>query len=265
MTSSTFLARSIPCRGVVWRPEDYALSEQMMSYWTNFARTGDPNGGAMATVSNYLSGPNIPTATPCCISTIQRLSRPDENRAPRYEFWMKLGEVEPRHLTRRVLRWPGLCRRYHASRSAILASRSTSMASVASRSRRCQYPCAGRLGPIHPLKSNSFATNTVPAQHRTNSVSGLSPYPLTSFGSCSRYRTVPGSSPSPSKTIPHFSINPDRARQRRKRMGNDTAQLRITAKIVNQRSGTFSRKALTLMLRQNRIPEFRTPTVGWLV
>ena len=30
--------------GVVWRPEDYALSEQMMSYWTNFARTGDPNG-----------------------------------------------------------------------------------------------------------------------------------------------------------------------------------------------------------------------------
>jgi carboxylesterase type B len=30
--------------GVVWRPEDYALSEQMMSYWTNFARTSDPNG-----------------------------------------------------------------------------------------------------------------------------------------------------------------------------------------------------------------------------
>ena len=30
--------------GAVWRPEDRKLSEQMMSYWTNFARTGDPNG-----------------------------------------------------------------------------------------------------------------------------------------------------------------------------------------------------------------------------
>ncbi len=30
-----------------WRPydeSDYALSEQMMNYWTNFAKTGDPNG-----------------------------------------------------------------------------------------------------------------------------------------------------------------------------------------------------------------------------
>jgi para-nitrobenzyl esterase len=27
-----------------WRPEDRKLSEEMMSYWTNFARTGDPNG-----------------------------------------------------------------------------------------------------------------------------------------------------------------------------------------------------------------------------
>jgi para-nitrobenzyl esterase len=30
--------------GAVWHPEDRALSEQMVSYWTNFARTGDPNG-----------------------------------------------------------------------------------------------------------------------------------------------------------------------------------------------------------------------------
>jgi para-nitrobenzyl esterase len=27
-----------------WRPEDRKLSEQMQKYWTNFARTGDPNG-----------------------------------------------------------------------------------------------------------------------------------------------------------------------------------------------------------------------------
>jgi para-nitrobenzyl esterase len=30
--------------GAVWRPEDWKLSEQIVSYWTNFARTGNPNG-----------------------------------------------------------------------------------------------------------------------------------------------------------------------------------------------------------------------------
>ena len=28
----------------IWRPEDRKLSEQIGAYWTNFARTGDPNG-----------------------------------------------------------------------------------------------------------------------------------------------------------------------------------------------------------------------------
>lgn len=28
-----------------WRPEDYKVSEQMGTYWTNFAKTGNPNGG----------------------------------------------------------------------------------------------------------------------------------------------------------------------------------------------------------------------------
>jgi para-nitrobenzyl esterase len=31
-------------RGAAWRPEDRALSARIMDYWTNFARTGDPNG-----------------------------------------------------------------------------------------------------------------------------------------------------------------------------------------------------------------------------
>ncbi len=35
-------------KGIVWRPEDYAMSEQMMTYWTNFARTGTPDGGGLA-------------------------------------------------------------------------------------------------------------------------------------------------------------------------------------------------------------------------
>lgn len=30
--------------GAIWHPEDRKMSEQIISYWTNFARTGDPNG-----------------------------------------------------------------------------------------------------------------------------------------------------------------------------------------------------------------------------
>jgi para-nitrobenzyl esterase len=30
--------------GAAWRPEDRKLSDQIGAYWTNFARTGDPNG-----------------------------------------------------------------------------------------------------------------------------------------------------------------------------------------------------------------------------
>jgi para-nitrobenzyl esterase len=31
-------------KGATWRPEDYKLSELMQTFWTNFAKTGDPNG-----------------------------------------------------------------------------------------------------------------------------------------------------------------------------------------------------------------------------
>ena len=31
-------------KGAAWKPEDYQLSELMQTFWTNFARTGDPNG-----------------------------------------------------------------------------------------------------------------------------------------------------------------------------------------------------------------------------
>jgi para-nitrobenzyl esterase len=31
--------------GAEWQPEDHKLSDLMQTYWTNFARTGDPNGG----------------------------------------------------------------------------------------------------------------------------------------------------------------------------------------------------------------------------
>ena len=68
--------------GAEWRPEDRKLSEEMMSYWTNFAKTGDPNG------------PGLP-AWPRFDKTgeVMHLDRdsqatPDTTRA-RYEFLLK--------------------------------------------------------------------------------------------------------------------------------------------------------------------------------
>jgi para-nitrobenzyl esterase len=40
-------------RGSVWRPEDRKLSEEMMGYWTNFAKTGDPNGPGLPEWPRY--------------------------------------------------------------------------------------------------------------------------------------------------------------------------------------------------------------------
>ncbi len=68
--------------GAVWRPEDRKLSEQMMSYWTNFAKTGDPNGPGLPQWPKYDKDDSLIHLD----STIT--SGPDTLR-PRYEFLMK--------------------------------------------------------------------------------------------------------------------------------------------------------------------------------
>jgi para-nitrobenzyl esterase len=65
-----------------WCPEDRKLSEQMMSYWTNFARTGDPNGPGLSLWPRYSKDDAVLHLD----STIT--VAPDKLRA-RYEFLSK--------------------------------------------------------------------------------------------------------------------------------------------------------------------------------
>ncbi len=40
-------------KGAVWRPEDYQLSQLMQKYWTNFAKTGNPNASGLPSWPTY--------------------------------------------------------------------------------------------------------------------------------------------------------------------------------------------------------------------
>jgi para-nitrobenzyl esterase len=63
-----------------WRPEDRKLSEQMGAYWSNFARTGDPNGAGLPKWPVYQ-----PTAWPVMHLDAASEAKPDTLR-PRYVF-----------------------------------------------------------------------------------------------------------------------------------------------------------------------------------
>ena len=66
--------------GAAWRPEDRALSEQMMGYWTNFAKTGDPNGAGLPVWPKY-----GPTEWEVMRLGAASAAKPDDRRA-RYLF-----------------------------------------------------------------------------------------------------------------------------------------------------------------------------------
>ena len=69
--------------GAVWRDSDRKLSDQIMSYWTNFAKTGNPNGAGLPSWPIYsASDPVLHLDDPIS-------ARPDEHRN-RYEFLLKM-------------------------------------------------------------------------------------------------------------------------------------------------------------------------------
>jgi len=68
--------------GAVWRPEDRKLSEQMMSYWTNFARTGDPNGPGLPPWPKYDKDDSL-------IHLDSAITAGPDTLRPRYEFLLK--------------------------------------------------------------------------------------------------------------------------------------------------------------------------------
>jgi para-nitrobenzyl esterase len=68
-------------KGYAWRPEDYKVSEFMQKYWSNFAKTGDPNAIGLPKWPNYKgdSGWQVMHLTPT------PEAKPDDHRE-RYLF-----------------------------------------------------------------------------------------------------------------------------------------------------------------------------------
>jgi para-nitrobenzyl esterase len=62
--------------GAAWRSEDRALSEEIQTYWTNFARTGDPNGKGLPKWPKYK-----PTAWNVMYLDEPSMAKPDTQRA----------------------------------------------------------------------------------------------------------------------------------------------------------------------------------------
>jgi para-nitrobenzyl esterase len=62
--------------GATWQPEDRKLSEQVIGYWTNFARTGDPNGGGLPPWPRYDKQREL-IHLDCPITTSPDTSRPE--------------------------------------------------------------------------------------------------------------------------------------------------------------------------------------------
>ena len=76
-----FVFQVLSSRRLAWRPEDRKVSDLMGSYWTNFARTGDPNGAGLPLWPVYSEKDGYPVLH----LAADPHAAPDRHRA-RYQF-----------------------------------------------------------------------------------------------------------------------------------------------------------------------------------
>lgn len=76
-----FVFQMLPARPVNWSPDDFGVAGMMASYWTNFAKTGNPNGPDLPEWPNY----DAKTGNRLMHLRARAVVRPDGHRA-RYEF-----------------------------------------------------------------------------------------------------------------------------------------------------------------------------------
>ncbi len=76
-----FVFEALPSKALPWRAEDKKLSDEMSSYWTNFAKRGDPNGEGLPKWPVYNSADNYEVMH----LSFDPHAAPDAHRA-RYEF-----------------------------------------------------------------------------------------------------------------------------------------------------------------------------------
>jgi len=76
-----YVFQVLSSKNLPWRPGDYKVSEVMASYWTNFAKTGDPNGPGLPNWPAYKKDDGFQVMH----LEINSAPAPDKHRA-RYEF-----------------------------------------------------------------------------------------------------------------------------------------------------------------------------------
>ena len=87
-----FVFGTLDSKQLKWRPEDRRLSELMSSYWTGFAKSGNPSAGSLPVWPAFLKADHYQVMH--LSSDPHAMPEPEANRQ-RYEFLDSLGWSQP--------------------------------------------------------------------------------------------------------------------------------------------------------------------------